>query len=425
MGVGKTSSCLWSFRDMLLTGELIGALVVAPLRVTNLTWPAEVQLWDEFKGLTIANLRTAQGRALFMSGRAHIYTINYESLPAFIALAKQRILLHGALPYDLEIWDETTKAKNPSSKRVNKFRREMPRAPYRWGLTGTPAPNGLLDLFSQVRLLDDGERLGDKFEDYKRKYFRQMDFMGYKWEIMEGSKDTIECAIADMTLTIAGGEWPIHVEDIELPMPDDIHRMYKKLERDLILQLQTGEITAANAAALVSKLLQFTSGAMYDVDKKWHKVHDEKMDALAKLAKEDGPLLVACNFKHEQERIRKRFPRAKFFEDAHTPATQTELLRQWNAGEVPMLVAHPRSAGHGLNMQGGSWRMVWTTLTYDSDAYQQFIARLARRGQTRTVMVYRLMCPGTVDDVVAESLTLKANTERRLMTALTLLQQQI
>lgn len=424
MGVGKTSSCLHALNEQFLDGAVRGALVVAPMRVANLTWPEEVRMWDDVSWMRVANLRTARGRDDFLHGRAQIYTINYESLPNFVKLAQQRLAIYNDLPYDVEIWDETTFAKNPTGKRVNKFRRTVPRAEKRWGLTGTPAPNGLLDVFAQVRLLDDGKRLGHAFDQFKRRFFRQADFMGYKWEIMPGSKETIEGCISDMTLTIEGGDWPVHFEDIELPLPEDLHKMYRKFERDLILELHGSEITAASAAALVSKLLQFTSGAMYDVEKKHHFAHNVKMDALAKIAKQHDTLLVAVNFQHEQKRIRERFPHAEFFMDAKTPSAQERLRDRWNAREVKMLVAHPQSVGHGLNLQHGGSHMVWTTLNYNADTYRQMIARLARRGQTETVTVYRLMCPGTVDDVVAESLEFKTGEEKRLMQTLRMLEAQ-
>ena len=305
----------------------------------------------------------------------------------------------------------------------------MPAVKHRVNLTGTPASNSLLDLFAQVRLLDDGHRLGRSFDHFKKTYFSPTDYQQYNWEPVVGAQDRIEARIADITLTMRTSDWlkdlpDFHVEDVDVHLSAPIMEQYEEFKKELILELrQEVQITAANAAVLVRKLLQFTSGCIYDAEKKTHEVHDEKMKALAKLAKQiKDPLLVICDFKHEQDRIRRRFPQARFFADAKTPALQMQLIAQWNRREIPMLVGHPLSMGHGLNLQMGSQTMVWMSLTYSQEQYGQTIARLYRRGQKEVVMVYRLMVPGTVDDVVAEVLEQKRNTEQRLLTALMLLE---
>lgn len=322
-----------------------------------------------------------------------------------------------------------TKAKNPASKRINLLRRELPQVKHRVAMTGTPAPNSLLDLFAQVRLLDDGQRLGRSFDHFKKTYFAATDYQQYNWEPIPGAAERIDQRIADITLTLRTSDWlkdlpDCHIEDVEVKLPTHVMDQYEEFKKELILELrQEVQITAANAAVLVRKLLQFTSGAIYDGEKKVHEVHDCKTAALAKIAKETkGPLLVICDFKHEQDRIRRKFPQARFFADAKTPAVQMQLIAQWNRKEIPMLVGHPMSMGHGLNLQTGSQTMVWMSLTYSRECYEQTIARLHRRGQKDVVTVHRLMVPGTVDDVVAEVLEEKRNTEQRLLTALMLLE---
>lgn len=422
MGIGKSAACLYRLHDLLRSCESIGALVVAPMRVANLTWPNEVVDWDQFSWMRVANLRTEAGQRAFLNGRAHIYTVNYESLHILASLIERRGKRD--LPYDIEIWDELTKAKNPSSKRINKFRKLGRRAPRRWGLTGTPAPNSELDLFAQVRLIDDGARLGRNFLEFKRTYFHGSEYSYAPWKPKDGTSATIEKAISDITLTLRSSEWldipDTVVEDIEIPFCDELKERYARLERDLVIELRHDKvINVANAAALVTKLLQFTSGHMYDDEKDAHPIHNLKVDALGRLLRaEKTPLLVATIFQHEQQRIRAAFPQARFFADAKNERTQQELLREWNAGKVPMLVAHPSSVGHGLNLQHGSSRMVWTTLTYSRESYEQMIARLARRGQRDITRVYRLMVPGTVDDAVATALEAKAANEARLLRAL-------
>jgi len=426
MGIGKTAGCLSAWMELYNNMASKGLLVIAPVRVANLTWPMEVEQWDQFRHLRVANLRTEIGRRAFIAGMAHIYVINYESIPLLLRLVEKR---GGTLPYDTIIYDESTKAKNPKSRRIAMLRQELPPVRRRWALTGTPAPNSTLDLFAQVRLLDDGERLGKSFDQFKKTWFHATDFNQYNWQINDGAQARIEQKISDITITLRSSDWLTDVpdaclDDIEIRVPQDLMHKYEEFERELVLTLRDEvEITAANAAALVNKLLQFTSGAVYDADKKWHPIHDLKMKALEKLFKADkSPLLVACQFKHEQERIRKQFPMARFFSDATTPTLQQSLLVQWNDGKVPMLVAHPRSIGHGLNLQHGSARMCWTSLTYSREEYEQFIARLARRGQKRVVMIHRLMMPGTVDDVVAEVLERKKANEQGLLSALMMLE---
>ena len=426
MGLGKSSSVLAAFCQMKEDLEVDAMLVIAPLRVCNLTWPMEVQQWDQFKHLKVANLRTPLGRRAFIAGQGDIYLCNYEAIPNLVKLVDKR---GGTVPYQMVVYDESSKAKNPASKRINLLRREVPAVKHRVNLTGTPASNSLLDLFAQVRLLDDGHRLGRSFDHFKKTYFSPTDYQQYNWDPVVGAQDRIEARIADITLTMRTSDWlkdlpDFHVEDVDVHLSAPIMEQYEEFKKELILELrQEVQITAANAAVLVRKLLQFTSGCIYDAEKKTHEVHDEKMKALAKLAKQiKDPLLVICDFKHEQDRIRRRFPQARFFADAKTPALQMQLIAQWNRREIPMLVGHPLSMGHGLNLQMGSQTMVWMSLTYSQEQYGQTIARLYRRGQKEVVMVYRLMVPGTVDDVVAEVLEQKRNTEQRLLTALMLLE---
>jgi hypothetical protein len=425
VGIGKSASVLYHLNELFLSGESIAALVVAPLRVCNLTWPAEVRDWEQFRWMRVANLRTESGQRDFLQGHAQLYLCNYESLHHVVSLVERR---KGKLPYDVIVWDELTKSKNPSSKRINLFRRKVPRAARNIGLTGTPQPNSSLDLFAQVRLIDDGKRLGTNFTKFRQEFFCQPGYQFAPWKEKQGTKEAIEQRIHDITCTLKSSDWlniPDTVyEDVELHFTPELKDKYETLEKELVIELKQGKtLNVANAAALVTKLLQFTSGHMYDEDREVHPVHNLKFDALAKIAKhEKQPLFVACIFQHEQERIRQQFPQAKFFADAKNPTTQKQLLDEWNAGKVPMLVAHPASVGHGLNLQYGSSVMVWISLTYSRENYEQMIARLARRGQENVIKVYRLMVPGTVDDAVAEALATKAENEARLISALQMLE---
>lgn len=425
MGIGKTAAVLQHLNDLFLSGESIAALVVAPLRVANLTWPAEVQDWEQFRWMRVANLRTESGQRAFLQGRAHIYVINYEAMNTLVKLVEQR---RGKLPYDVVIFDELTKAKNPSSKRINLYRRKVPRVARNYGLTGTPLPNSWLDLFAQVRLIDGGDRLGTNFQQFKRDYFYGSSQSFAPWKEKNGTAKTLENKISDITVTLKSSDWldipDTVVEDVEVSFTPELKKQYETLERDLVIQLRKDKVlNVASAASLVTKLLQFTSGHMYDDEREVHPIHNLKFDALKRIAKQEHqPLLVACIFQHEQARIREQFPAAQFFGDAKMPSTQKTMLDNWNAGKIPMLVAHPASVGHGLNLQHGSSLMLWLSLTFSRELYEQMIARLARRGQERIIKVFRLMVPGTVDDAVASALERKARNEASLISALQLLE---
>lgn len=433
MGIGKSAACLHALNELFLSGQAYGALVVAPLRVANLTWPMEVEGWDQFSWMKIANLRTEAGQRAFLNGKAHIYTINYEGLNTLVSLVDRR---KGHLPYDIAIFDELTRAKNPSSKRINLYRKKVPRADRQWGLTGTPIPNSWQDLFAQVRLVDGGARFGNNFLEFKRTYFFAPEQNAFApetgsrepWRAKGNAIATLEQKISDITITLKSSDWldipDTTYEDVNIEFTPELKKKYSTLESELVMQLSTEKtINVANAAALVTKLLQFTSGHIYDDEKGVHHVHHLKFDALAKISKEEkSPLFVASIFKHEQDRLRQLFPQAKFFADAKNEKQQRAMLDEWNAGKIHMLVAHPASVGHGLNFQHGGSVIVWLTLTYSREYYEQMIARLARRGQTQVTKVYRLIVPGTVDDAVAEALANKAENEARLISALQMLE---
>lgn len=438
MGIGKSAACLDALNELFLSLNASAALVIAPMRVANLTWPLEVQNFQQFKWMRVVSLRTKEGRAAFIEGTAHIYTMNFEFIPQYIQLVKLRATwckkhkLPPSLPYQVEIWDELTKAKNPASKRIKLFTNNVPRAPRRWGLTGTPAPNSQLDLFAQTRLIDEGQRLGKFVTDFKARFFDTDPYQFNKLTIKPGAADTIERLISPITCTLRSKDWldipDTIVEDVNVPITGSLKRQYEELEKLMVLEIQQDRIiSAANAGVLINKLLQFTSGAIYyeqqvsseKVVKLVEQVHNLKLEKLRQLCKDiKAPMLVACIFKHEQDRIRAMFPDARFFDDAKTEKAQLELFKAWNAKQIPMLVCHPASAGHGLNLQHGGSHIVWTSLTYSREMYEQMIARLARRGQTEITRVYRLICPGTVDEVVAWALEEKAATERRLIDAL-------
>jgi SNF2 family DNA or RNA helicase len=426
-GLGKTAVILHTLTELFEQKISKGALVVAPLRVCNLTWPLEVRKWDGVKHLKVANLRTPEGWAQLLAGSADLYLINYDQLQQF---RDKYLRGRRTLAFDTVVWDELTKAKNHKSKRINAVRPYLRKHCVRhWGLTGTPTPNGLLDIFAQARLLDGGHRLGKEYGMFRDTYFYKPDLYGYKWVPKTNSRERIHNKIGDMTVTLKSSDWldipDVNEEDVELSLAPGVKAQYKELEKELLLVLSDPKqgdtvIVSPNAAVLMNKLLQVTSGAIYDSEHKWHKLHDGKMKAFTQLIKQlkGKPVLVAYQYQHELERILKAHPEAVAFSSAKSNTQQLQLVERWNAGKIPILVAHPKSMAHGLNMQDGGSVVIWFTLPWSPEDYDQLNARLARRGQTSITEVYRLITSNTVEEVVAETLNGKDKEQTNLLDAL-------
>ncbi len=414
MGRGKTAATLDAIQDI-ICDTAGGALVIAPLNVVLLTWPSEIKLWDQFRWMKVANLRTSEGMAAWFAGTADIYLINWEAIPRFIEKVMVYAKTAADIPVNTVVYDELSKAKSHSSKRVNKWRRFTYLFKYHIGLTGTPNPNSYLDLFAQFRLIC-GQKspLGTAFEKFKQKFFQPADWNQYKWKLCYGAEREIENLIAPYVFSLGAGEFPSEVIDEEVTMPDTAVKFYKKLEKDLLAQMGDKEVTAANAAVLVMKLLQVTSGCVYNEIREQVVIHTGKIEALKRIVKENKgqPVMVATMFKHERSRIMEAFPKAELF------CNKESELARWNAGKIPMWIIDPRSAGHGLNLQHGGHIIAWMSQTYSREMWDQTNARLARKGQKHTVKIYRLLCPLTVDDAVAAVLEHKGSQQRGLLTAL-------
>jgi SNF2 family DNA or RNA helicase len=410
VGLGKTASTLSAINTLFVDGEIRGALIVAPLRVATMTWPNELEKWDQFKWMRMESVRKRPP-----SGRSHIYTINYESLPKLKNLDF----------CDVVVLDEITKAKNHRSIRI-KALKALFKHHRRWGLTGTPRPQGLQDLFGQIRVLDDGERLGKSFTNFRDTWFVQTDYMGYNFAPRQGAEEAVYKKIADMTITMRASDHiqlPDNiVEDIEVALPESAKRVYAELERELLVSMgKDGLVIAPQAATLVTKLLQICSGSVYNEERGVIQVHGAKIDALKALQKREGKenLLVASNFIHERERICREVPGA-----VDASKWKGDIEDAWNSGKIRMLVADPRSLGHGLNLQQGGCTTVWFSPNYSRELYDQFNGRTYRRGQTRATKIYRLLCPGTIDDAVAETLREKGEGQAQMLKLLSNIKRQ-
>lgn len=433
MGLGKTSTVLSAVNTLFEDWRTKGVLVVAPLRVCVLTWPNEVAKWDEFSWFKVANLRTKKGWQMLEAGAAHLYLLNWDQLPLLCDG-----YLHGKsssqLAFDTVVLDEATRAKNPDSKRVNLFRSHTHKFKRIWELTGTPAPNSLLELYAQIRLLDEGARLGKTFAAYRDAHFDQADRFGYSYKIREGSAEKIHQLVSDIALVLRAEDWlnipTTAVEDVEVPLPTSAKRLYEELADELMAITDKGEeVIALNAGVLVNKLLQVTGGAVY-LQQEWDEnqkplpkdvavLHDAKLKALQKLDKEIGsePALVACHYQHEQSRIHAALPGSVRFDSCRSESTIRQLEIAWNAGRVKRLIADPRSIGHGLNLQDGGRNIIWFSNQHSRELYDQMNGRLARKGQTLVPRVFRINCPGTIDDAVLATLEEKGQGQSALLQA--------
>lgn len=413
MGLGKTVSTLTAINELKYDYfEVNKVLVIAPKRVAEDTWSREVAKWEHLQHLTVSKVLGSEAqRRKALQRDADIYVINRENVEWLVNYYGPK------WPFDMIVIDELSSFKSPKSKRFKALRKVRPLAKRVVGLTGTPAPNSLIDLWSQIYLIDRGERLEKTFTAYKRKYFIQDPYLVYKIELKDGAEEEIYNRIDDICLSMKAKDYLKGLPEaamnvIEVDISPQERTLYKKLERDYILEFADGDIVASTAAVLSNKLLQLSSGAAYNENNGVQHIHNAKLDALEEIVEgaQGQPILVFYNFKHDLERIKKRFKHAEELKDSDT-------IERWNNGEIPILLAHPASAGHGLNMQDGGHIIVWYGLNWSLELYQQANARLHRQGQKNTVIIHHLVLKDSIDERVMEVLQGKEKQQDALMEA--------
>ena len=414
LGMGKTTASLTAMSDALDSMIVAKVLVIAPLRVANSVWEQETKQWSHLSHLRVSVCTgNERVRMAALQRDADIYTINRENVPWLVKLYGKK------WPFDAVIVDESSSFKSPSSQRFKALKRALPFTDYVVLLTGTPSPNGLLDLWSQMYLVDFGERLGKTMTGYKQRFF-ESDYMGYKFTPRQGSSEAIHRLLSDKVLSMSAEDYlqvPDRIDLVErVELPPKVFAQYQVFERTLLAELDDGqEIEAISAAVLANKLLQWSNGATYtDNMGNWSELHSVKLDALADLVEQNPSenVLVAYNYKTDLERLRARFP------DAVVMDKQQETIDRWNRGEIQMMFAHPASAGHGLNLQKGGSMLVWFGLNWSLELYQQFNGRLHRQGQTKPVRVVHIVASGCMDERVIDVLADKGKTQFNLMSAL-------
>ena len=394
-------------------------LVIAPVRVAKFSWPDEIKKWDHLSHLTYAiAVGTPKQRLEAIRSNADITIINRENVKWLIEDSNE------ALNYDCIVIDELSSFKNHQAKRFKALLKLRPKIKRVIALTGTPASNGLMDLWAEFRLIDLGERLGRYISHYRQKYFKPDKTNGmivYSYKPLPGAEEEIYKKIGDISISMKAEE---HLKMPELlfnkysvQMDEEEKKQYKNLKNTMVLELPEGEITAANAAALTSKLSQLSNGAIYADDEDVLTVHDRKLDALEDIieASNGKPLLVCYWFKHDRKRIEERLKQKGInFEGLE----KRDAIKRWNEGKIPVGLIHPASAGHGLNLQSGGNTIVWFGLTWSLELYQQTNARLYRQGQSsETVVVIHIITKGTIDERILKALEQKNSSQNALIDA--------
>lgn len=416
MGLGKTAATLTAIADLIDSFAIDKAIVFAPLRVANFVWKQEVAKWEHLRHLRISVCTgTERQRLAALQAPADVYVINRES-SAWIAN-----LFHKKWPFSMTVIDESSSYKSSKSQRFKALKRVIFGSDYRVLLSGTPAPNGVMDLWSQMYLVDGGQRLGKTMLGYKQRYFSAEDYMGFNYQPKKGATETIYNMISDKMISMSAEDYldlPDRM-DIEVPvyLSDEVMKKYRDFEKTSLANFPVDiEIEAINAAVLAGKLLQFASGSVYyDAMHNYHVIHDAKLDALAELIEDNAGenIIVTYYFKSDLERLKKCFPHAVVLDKCQ------ETVDRWNRGEIPLLLVHPRSSGHGLNIQSGGAVLVWYSLIWSLEEFQQTNARLHRQGQEKqTVRIFTLVAQGTIDERVVKVLEDKNATQASLLHAL-------
>ena len=411
MGLGKTVITLTALEELKNDYlEEIKALVIAPKRVAEDTWTREHEKWDHLKCLKVVKvLGTPKQRKEALEQEGDIYIITRDNVAWLVDYLKSD------WDFDTVIIDELSSFKNHQSKRFKKLRLVRPFIKRVIGLTGTPTPNGYTDLWAQIYLLDKGERLGKTITEYRRRYFNTLYRHGYnEYELRPGAKDQIDEAIKDLCISMKAKDYlklkePLYINRVA-KLDEKEYKLYKKMERDAVLEIKDEEITALSAAAVTNKLLQLANGAVYTDEQEVIEIHNKKLEVLEELIEEANgePVLVFYNFQHDRDRIIKRF------KDVRILNTEKDI-EDWNNRKIKILLAHPASAGHGLNLQDGGSIIIWFGLNWSLELYQQANARLVRQGQTNTVRIYHIITENTVDERVLEVLKGKNLRQEELL----------
>ncbi|MDU6031403.1 MAG: DEAD/DEAH box helicase [Peptoniphilus harei] len=414
MGLGKSVISLSAINELMLDYfDVSRTLVIAPLRVAISTWPEEIKKWEHLKYLTYSVVTGSEKERLdALKKSAHIYIINRENVDWLITKSGFKWF------FDMVVIDELSSFKSYQAKRFKSLLKVRPKVKRIVGLTGTPSSNGLIDLWAEFRLLDMGERLGRYITHYRQNFFvpdKRNQQIIFSYKPKDGAEKMIYSLISDITISMKSKDFlkmpECVLNEVEVYLSEKERRLYDRLKADMVLKLEDEEIDAVNAAALSNKLLQMASGAVYNDDKESIHIHDRKLDALEDLIEgaNGKPVLIAYWYKSDLKRIKDKF-------DIRELKTSGDF-KEWNQGKIPVAIIHPASAGHGLNLQAGGSTLIWFSLTWSLELYEQTNARLYRQGQKETVVIHHILAKGTIDEDVIKALENKNKTQAALIDA--------
>lgn len=423
MGLGKTVSTLTAIEYLMFDAlEISTVLVIAPKRVAESVWDAECEKWAHLKGLKIVKIiGSLAERKKALQQKADIYMLGRDNVSWLCGQYGGSML-----PFDMLVIDELSSFKNPKSIRFKSLRGVQPSFKRVVGLTGTPAPNGLIDLWSQLYLLDRGQRLGKFITGYRDMYFKPDKRNGaivYNYKLSKESEERIHAKIGDICISMKTKDYldlPGTLDNvIEIKFPKELQKQYDDFEKEQVMMLFTAleedkEISALNAAALSNKLLQFANGAVYDENKAWHEIHNLKIEVVEEIieAANGEPVLIAWTYRHDMIRLKEAL---KAYNPRELKTDQD--IKDWNDGKIEVLMMHPASGGHGLNLQAGGNIIIWFGQTWSLELKQQLDARLDRQGQKKVVMNHKIIIKGTMDEDVITSQANKSETQEGLMAA--------
>lgn len=410
MGLGKTASVIYALSDLYCIGEMRKALVVAPLRVTLNVWPNEVKKWEGHELSTSLIRGTEDDRIEKLADPAPVHLINREMLPWLVQRFDK-----GDWPYCTVVLDESSSFKSRATQRFRALRARRHRVERLIELTGTPCANSLMDLWPQVFLLDRGERLFKTITKFRNTWFAENPY-AHTWASKPGAEKAISERVADITLRMKASDYldmpETTLNTVRVTLPPKAHKAYRSLERNFLLRLENDEtLLVHNSAVLINKLLQCADGALYTDDEgAYTKLHDAKLDALGEIVESLGgePLLVATNYRSVRSLIVDRFKAVELDKDPET-------INRWNRKEIPVMVAHPASGGHGLNLQGGGHTLAWVGLPWSRELYDQFNARLVRQGQSSACVIHHILADDTADWQVWGALKSKNATQQQVL----------
>ncbi|MBU0278727.1 DEAD/DEAH box helicase [Gemella sp. zg-1178] len=414
MGLGKSVTTLTAIDELIYDRfEVSKVLVIAPLRVAISTWPSEIKKWEHLNRLTYSVVvGTEKERLLSLNKKVNIYIINRENIDWLVN--KSGV----TFDFDMVVIDELSSFKSYQSKRVKSLLKVRPYIKRIVGLTGTPSSNGLMDLWAEFRILDFGERLGRYISHYRSTYFvpdKRNGAIVYSYKPQKNAEERIYEKISDITISMKAKDHlkmpDLVMNEVNVELSNKDKTKYEEFRKEMVMQVSDREIDAVNAASLSNKLLQMASGSIYDEDGKFYEIHDKKLDVLEDLIEgaNGKPVLVAYWFKSDKERIEKRFKVKEI--------KTSEDIAECNKGNIPAALVHPASAGHGLNLQEGGSTLIWYSLTWSLELYQQTNARLYRQGQTQTVVIQHIITKGTIDEDVLKALKRKDKIQTALMNA--------